>query len=172
VIPDDSAQFYDSSAPVGCLSSSGATGVDAYIKYSHCFGPGVRTLDILHIDVVPAKVCAANSAVIAGGLMFLTLTTAGVQSTFDLVLKDAFFNVRDNNDDVVAVTLAVLPGGVHSSLTAQVRPTNAYSTVANPAGRYQVEYKVTYAGLYWMTVSAGDSSGTGLSAKYSSTHMP
>jgi hypothetical protein len=166
IVRDDSAVFYGGDAPVGCLSSSGATGTDAFIKYSNCFGPGTRTLDILHVDVRPAQVCAVTSAVLPGGLMFLTLTTAGVLSSFDLVLKDQFGNIRDNHDDVVAVALAVRPSGQYFSTGAKsIYPTYAYATLGDPSGRYTVEYRVTYAGQYWMTVSAGDSSNTGLIAQ-------
>jgi hypothetical protein len=141
--------------------------------FSDCFGPGTRTLDILHVDVQPAKVCAATSGVLGGGLMFLTLTTAGVASTFDLVLKDEFGNIRDNNDDVVALALAVRPGGRYFSSGAQsVDPTFAFATAGDPSGRYRIEYRVTFAGQYWMSVSAGDSSNTGLSAQYfTSSHF-
>ncbi len=167
IVRDDSATFYDGSAPNVCLSSSGASGVNAYIKYGDCFGPGTRTLDILHVDVQPAKVCAVTSGVLGGGLMFLTLTTAGVASTFDLVLKDEFGNIRDNNNDVVALALAVRPGGRYFSSGAQsIDPTYAFATAGDPSGRYRIEYRVTFAGQYWMSVSAGDSSDTGLSAQY------
>ncbi len=166
IVRDDSATFYGGDAPVGCLSSSGATGVDAYIKYINCFGPGTRTLDILHVDVRPAQVCAVTSALLPGGLMFLTLATAGVLASFDLVLKDQFGNIRDNHDDVVALALAVRPSGKYFSTGAKtIYPTLAYATPADPSGRYTVEYIVTYAGQYWMTVSVGDSSGTGLTAQ-------
>ena len=167
IVRDDSAAFYGGGAPVGCLSSSAAAGLDAYIKYSDCFGPGTRTLDILHVDVRPAQVCAVTSTVLAGGLMFLTLTTAGVSSTFDLVLKDQFGNIRDNYDDVIALSLAVRPGGKYFSTGAKsVQPAYAHATAGDPAGRYTVEYAVTYAGQYWMAVSAGDSSNMGLTAQY------
>ena len=167
IVRDDSADYYGGSEPVGCLSSSAATGVDAYIKYSNCFGPGTRTLDILHVDVRPAQVCAVTSAALPGSLMFLTLTTAGVTSTFDVVLKDQFGNVRDTTDDVVAIALAVRPGGKYFSAGAQcIRPTYAYATAGDPSGRYTVEYVATYAGQYWLTVSAGDGSSTGLTAQY------
>jgi hypothetical protein len=167
IVRDDSAAFYGVNAPVGCLSSSAAAGLDAYIKFSDCFGPGTRTLDILHVDVRPAQVCAAASTVLAGGLMFLTLTTAGVASTFDLVLKDQFGNIRDNNDDVVAVALAVRTSGQYFSFGVQsVIPTYAYATAGNPSGRYTVEYIVTHAGQYRLSVSAGDGSSTGLLAQY------
>jgi hypothetical protein len=169
IVRDDSAAFYGGGAPVGCLSSSAATGLNAYIKFSDCFGPGTRTLDILHVDVEPAQVCAATSTVLAGGLAFLTLTTAGVASTFDLVLKDQFGNIRDNNDDVVAVALAVRTTGQYFSFGVQsIIPTYAYATAGNPSGRYTVTYSVTHAGQYRLSVSAGDGSSTGLSAQYAS----
>jgi hypothetical protein len=99
--------------------------------------------------------------------MFLTLTTAGVASTFDLVLKDQFGNIRDNNDDAVAVSLAVRTSGQYFSFGVQsIIPTYAYATAGNPSGRYTVEYIVTHAGLYRLSVSAGDGSSTGLWAQY------
>jgi hypothetical protein len=147
-------------------------------RYERCRGQGVRTNEILRVDVKPAVVCAAKSTV-ADNDGSLSISTAGVTRTFTLTARDAFDNQRDAIDDSFIARATLLDGDssdppFHGSFTHQNWATLKASGESNNAvfdqnGKYEVQYYVTRSSSYQMTIQSADVQGNGLYGTYFST---
>jgi hypothetical protein len=144
-------------------------------RESRCRGQGLRTNDILRVDVRPAAVCAAHTT-ISDSLGSLTLSTAGVTRTFTLTARDAYDNQRDAIDDSFIARASLLgdsnsvPQAVHAAFLPQSWETLRQQGEINPMwdvnGKYEATYLMTFSGQYTYTIQNADIQGNGLYGTY------
>jgi len=195
VVRDDSNWWTFPASP--CLGTSVYTDISNELEYRECRGIGVSINDILHVDVKPNVACASTSLIVrndvgysnfqhfVGGISpvhgpMVTLTTAGSVRSFDIVIRDEYFNVRNGRDEAIMsrqyLTSEYGSQTSESSMlfhgTISFQP---FSTTFNPLqlnlqhdpeGHYTATYLVTVAGDFQQEVSIAGSAGNGIAGTY------
>jgi len=166
------------------------------LEYRECRGIGVSSNDILHVDVQPNVACASTSLIVRPTTVFgahfgftdftaglhihmVTLTTAGSVRSFDIVIRDEYFNVRNGRDEAIMARqyLSSEYGSqmsstnlFHGTVTFQPFSNNFNPLVLDlqhdPEGHYTATYLVTVAGDFQQEVSLAGSSGNGIAVSY------
>jgi len=179
---DDFAGSHWTYGANGCL---GIVGKSDEARYRECRGLGIRTNDVLHVDVKPAVVCSAQTVLNDAGSQ-MTVTTAGSTRTFDITVKDEYGNIRDTVDQAlmarqivkVGTPAGTAPGCCGSSkqqyaenpFKGTVAVTTTGDTDYDPSGHFRTTYLVTRAGTFWQDVSLADVKGNGLFGTYFQTN--
>mmetsp|Transcript_34887 Transcript_34887/g.82189 ORF Transcript_34887/g.82189 Transcript_34887/m.82189 type:complete len:5981 (-) Transcript_34887:63-18005(-) len=155
----------------GCPSTPGTA------RYDRCRGQGVRTSEVLRVDVHPGAICASKSTL--SGDSDVSLTTAGITRTFTLTARDAYDNQRDATDDSFIARAVLWDGSddelpFHGAWVHQDWDFLRLDGETNPPwdqnGKYESSYIVTRAGRYTLTVQSADVAGNGLFGTYFSTN--
>ena len=143
-------------------------------RESRCRGQGLRTNDILRVDVKPAAICSAQTTV-SDSFGSLTLSTAGVTRTFTLTARDAYDNQRDAVDDSFIARASLLGADFWTTPVNAVFIPQSWAKLAlqgevNPMwdinGKYEANYLVTLSGQYAFTIQSADVQGNGLYGTY------
>uniref|UniRef100_A0A7S4KLE9 PA14 domain-containing protein n=1 Tax=Guillardia theta TaxID=55529 RepID=A0A7S4KLE9_GUITH len=150
------------------------------VRYNRCRGKGLRTNEVLRVDVKPAVVCASQTTISdVGGS--LSLSTAGVTRTFTLTARDAYDNQRDSTDDAFIARATLSDSSVYGSSVAPfygslvpqdwatLQAEGQNNPVWNQYGKYEISYLITQSASFFMTVMSADVQGNGLLGTYFST---
>uniref|UniRef100_A0A7S0H9N7 Uncharacterized protein n=1 Tax=Hanusia phi TaxID=3032 RepID=A0A7S0H9N7_9CRYP len=90
---------------------------------------------------------------------FLTLTTAGVASSFMLTAKDKHGNLSPGGD-IVSVIMTLWDPARQTALEPDLKPETA-AISDNSDGSYHVAYRITRAGAYRLSLSVNGQEGMG-----------
>jgi len=195
VIRDDSSWWEFPASP--CLGVPGVSALSDSLnelEYRECRGFGVHLNDILHVDVKPNLACASTSLIVRNDINYngftnfesgvhgpmVSLTTAGSVRSFDIVIRDEYFNVRNGRDEAI-ISRQYLTSEYGSQLTQSstlfhgtisFQPfSSAFNPLAlnlqhDPEGHYTATYLVTVAGEFQQEVSIAGSAGNGIAGTY------
>eukprot|EP00960_Hanusia_phi_P062334 765116-Hanusia_phi.AAC.3 len=150
------------------------------VRYDRCRGKGLRTNEVLRVDVKPAVVCASQTTIsdVDGSL---SLSTAGVTRTFTLTARDAYDNQRDSSDDAFIARATLSDSSIFGSSLAPFYGTfvpQDWATLKaegqnNPVwdqnGKYEISYLITQSASFYMNVLSAEVQGNGLLGTYFST---
>jgi hypothetical protein len=160
VVRDDQALYFDTNAGwPQCGSTSGGN----VLRWIQCRGQGVRSNDVLSVEVNHAVICASTSTIVIANAV--SAITAGITGTFDMVVRDQFSNILDSDSDAILIKIS-LNTGSESAFYGSVVPTATGTSVADPKGRYSVSYVVTRAGTFSLAIAAVGGSGNGLMGSF------
>jgi len=161
VVRDDQSRYYDAAGWPDC----GSTSTGNALRWYQCRGQGVRTNDVLSVEVKPGLIGSASSVTIVTAV---TSATAGVTGTFDVVAKDEFGNILDTDSDAILIKIS-LDTGSEAPFYGSAVSTSTGATAGNPKGRYSVAYVVTRSGTFSLTIAAVGRSGNGLMGSFFNT---
>jgi hypothetical protein len=171
---NDQSLYYDSgSLPFCGGTSAGSSGsIVGALRWYQCRGSGVRHNGPLGGTGTTGGSSAAIKLLVHGSLPCgttssittpLSRATAGVATSFNVRLNDAYGNILDSVNS--ALYIAALP---QNALTAPAIgfavPTATDVSHADPGGRYTATYTITRSGSYWVTAAVLDQAAGGLSA--------
>jgi hypothetical protein len=171
---NDQALYYDSGSLPSCggTSAGSSSGIVGALRWLQCRGSGIRnngpvggtgttggSAAALKILVHAAFPCGTTSSITSS----LSRATAGMATSFNIRLNDAYGNILDSVHS--ALYIAAAP---QNALTApsvgSVIPSSTGVSHADPGGRYAATYTLTRSGSYWVTASVVDQASGGLTA--------
>jgi hypothetical protein len=171
---NDQHLYYDSGSLPGCggTSSGSSGGIVGALRWYQCRGAGSYNNGPVGGTGVTGGSAAALKLLVHGGLpcgttssitTAISRATAGMATSFNIRLNDAYGNVLDSVNS--AVYIAALP---QSALTppavGAVIPSATGVSHADPGGRYTATYTLTQSGNYWVTAAVVDQAVGGLTA--------
>ena len=113
----------------------------------------------LKVLVNAALPCGTTSSITTA----VSRATAGVATSFDVRVNDAYGNVLDTVYSAVYVS-ASPQNALSSPAIGFVIPTTTGVTQADPGGRYTATYTITRSGSYWVSAAVVDQAAGGLTA--------
>jgi hypothetical protein len=171
---NDQNLYYDSGSLPSCggTSAGSSGGLVGALRWFQCRGAGTRNNGPVGGTGTTGGSAAALKVLVHGGIPCATTSsittalsraTAGMATSFNIRLNDAYGNVLDTlNNALYIVALpqnALTPPSVGSAI-----PTSTGVSHADPGGRYTATYTITRSGSYWVTASVVDQAAGGLTA--------
>ena len=171
---NDQSLYYDSGSFPTCggTSAGSSSGIVGALRWYQCRGVGSRSngpvggtgtaggsMAALKVLVNAALPCGTTSSITTA----VSRATAGVATSFDVRVNDAYGNVLDTVYSAVYVS-ASPQNALSSPAIGFVIPTTTGVTQADPGGRYTATYTITRSGSYWVSAAVVDQAAGGLTA--------